>query len=596
MTFKMEKGCGKYAYTKQKVLEQRKALILHQTTILKIKKNTFMNIKPRDFIYTVNLSDKEEKEPEIRRIVHYDELLNYGFKIVKRVNYTYNIPTRYLYFLCRLQDRITDVEADGIPAGHSVEFDVANKRARLLGMGAGFGSGKSRWVDKYEKQVEEKELNPWRRDMDRFGNLSDVQKQVIKKIKVTELPIMISDQDEIVCIDVDSKDESVIGICGQRGSGKSFMSHGIIDRLHYKTDIRIGILNDILNETITWWKPWNKLDDDSVHWIRTLGKYNETALPLPIIYLYPNANDLFDVYKENDLGHRITFSFEHLIDNAENYLRDSKSWQLRPASMAAFKSLKVRLLNCKKFSDVQKLLKNIPKDKMDANIKNSIYRVLDSLYSKQLLDVNTPYVSKWKIKDLDTGKEELYPPFIACIILGIIPSLVTSQFQSKDYFPQYFRYIVKDIFNRQVHDTAFRDKKYRIWLFCDEITAVCQRRKETVATEVLKEVVTRGRPARMGLIWATQNPEKIIDEIYTNTTHLFTFRFVTKQQAKAVVDNYGLPEYRVKDILNLGKHECLATTSTKFIVYDSTGKKRVTSGEAFKGKSLMTYSSHKAPR
>ena len=91
----------------------------------------------------------------------------------------------------------------------------------------------------------------------------------------------------------------------------------------------------------------------------------------------------------------------------------------------------------------------------------------------------------------------------------------------------------------------------RVWLAVDELTSLDSKRKPTVASEVLDQVVAEGRSQRIGFLWVSQNPELITPRIATNTTHFLSFQFNERKQANAIGQNFAMAQYRKDEILKL---------------------------------------------
>jgi len=107
--------------------------------------------------------------------------------------------------------------------------------------------------------------------------------------------------------------------------------------------------------------------------------------------------------------------------------------------------------------------------------------------------------------------------------------------------------------------------------------------------------VKEGRPRRIGTILCTQNFNDLPDQIVSNTTHLICFK--NTSEASKIANQYHMGKIVANMITDLDKHECIAYTTDKFIVYSNDGKRRESKlNEVFKGKTLPPYSMHKKPR
>jgi hypothetical protein len=228
---------------------------------------------------------------------------------------------------------------------------------------------------------------------------------------------------------------------------------------------------------------------------------------------------------------------------------------------------------------------------LHTNVKAKIIAAMTKFFNSKILDFNTGVPSMWTVQT--PSFEGTYNPVTASLLAGIVPSLYTEQLMPKDFYPQYFKYIVEDLFVRQSTDPYFAGNQLQIWLFIDEVLDVASRENKTVATQILKELVTQGGPKRIGTFMATQNFLKIEERVRSNIKYLFAF--VNPSEAASIASQYSLSREWAEEIKTLRKFECVAITTEEFVVYDAQGRKRRSKGP-FKGKAVPPLSMHRAPR
>lgn len=527
------------------------------------------------------------KTPKINRITNYEKLRSLGFSIIsKKARGKYFKQQHVKYLLARSFSGLKHINhMPSHPEQHHAEFDTANMRLRLVGRNAG-PRGRGKWVY-IEKKIKRKKKDVPSFDVEDYMEkpmniIENVEKLFLALpeepilIEIPELPTIVTDAGELVCIP-QTKDEPTLAAVGQKRSGKSFLLHSIVDRAYWKKDWdkKIVCLNDSLRETGTWSLP-NKGQDFIPH----LNALNETPRPLPIIHIHPMLNEPLEILHEKEIGFVMSLPFKQVMQNFPKYFDLEKS-------QVYFEKIIPYLLES---NNLKSMLEIIDEYIKHPQTKDKIYAHLTSLFNKKIMDINTDTPSSWRLKTPGFSAE--YNPITACLVAGVIPVLDSGKILTKKYYPQYFRYIAEDIFQRQSQDPYFRMKNLQVWVVMEEILDVAESGKPTVATEITKKMVTQGGPKRIGFLCATQNFSKIEYRARTNMKYVFTF--VNPGEANLICSQYNIASYWRDEIKSLGTHECVAITTEEFVVYTPDGKKYKSKGP-FKGKAVPTLSLHKAP-
>ena len=162
--------------------------------------------------------------------ISYNDLYRMGFIITSRKPITkYFQFQKVEYKIARINSGHEDYGST--PPGHQIEYDPLNQTIRITGKNAG-PLGVGLWVPISSKRMSNRQkLNIYsdydkikRRIMGRY--MPVMQKKEYSEIK--EIPVMISNQGEVVCINHKSTDEPVIAIC--LGENESI----IVDNKNYK--------------------------------------------------------------------------------------------------------------------------------------------------------------------------------------------------------------------------------------------------------------------------------------------------------------------------------------------------------------------------
>ena len=127
------------------------------------------------------------------------------------------------------------------------------------------------------------------------------------------------------------------------------------------------------------------------------------------------------------------------------------------------------------------------------------------------------------------------------------------------------------------------------------IFLISSTQNKSIASEALTALATRGRPLRIGVIYATQIFSQIDQAIQTQTKFLFTFKNL-EREAATIQKTFGLREIDKERIMKLDKFEGMAISQERpFICYNGEEKYETEYGEVKVGKALPTLSYHKPP-
>lgn len=589
----------RHSFVKQRLLQLGNKIYIKDEPILTPRSK--MEVTIYDSIKKVNTHIKSNselmEEGEIKEIKDYNDLNRMGWMIVsEKTSTSYFRGQSVEYRLKRYNAHIPSMRS--FPPGHYLEFDELNERIRLRGRNAG-PMGYGPWIFLSPKSVK-KEHKYW----DIIDDTQKIKRRLLSRYMqieetpditpIPEIPVMISAQGEVVCIE-NAKDEPVIGIVGGRGSGKTLFAHSIIDHAYWKKPkLRLGILNDSLFQTMPWTLPCDRVEHSyqkqETIFVKGIRKIGESPLPLPLVFLHPSTDTLrHTVFEDEEIGFRMSLPFDHVIKNYNYFMKHKKEWELGK-SAPYFRNIKDDLVKCKNLDEIEEVLTlAVEEDKLNKQSKDKIFSVLIDMFNEKILDVNTGIPSKWIIEK--NGKKKEMNPVLACMEAGVIPVLMTQNLMPKDYFPQYMRYLIDSIFEHQITESKLKDEP--TWVFIDELPDVSSTENRTVASYSLRRCVTEGRNPKLGTIFALQNWTKVDPQIRNNTTHLFSYHNKSRE-AKAIAKDFDLPTHIEKDIINLQKFRMIGMTHEKFIVYTTEGERYETS-EPIKGMAIMPLSQHQAP-
>jgi len=468
---------------------------------------------------------------------------------------------------------------------YAIQYNESEQAFRLVGKAAGpSGAGPVVYVSNPNIRARTKVYAP--KDYVEKSNVI-IDKYFIKNtgiperpkfIEIKELPFMITKNNEIVCLDPEL-DEPRIGLFGTTGMGKSYAGHALIDMAHHHPywRRRVAIINDSQGENGTWCMPNEKHED-----MMLLRKFGLTPKPLPMVYLHPTLEDNYEKVHFDEVGFDISLPYAQIVEKFNDFFK-------LEGSEKYFQDLKDEILKCRNKEDVVALM-TANKNLLQTGTMNKISSTLGNIFKFRITDVTTNVPAFWKVRQ--AGQERVYTPLTACLFAGLIPCMETQTLINYQFFPQYYKYYVKDVFDRQNNDLEFRSKQFRIWLYVDEVLNVAATDNKSVAEILLTRTVTEGRIRRIGTILATQNFGKLPVRIRSNIKTIMCFN--NPQEASRIVSQYNMPPHFVNVIKELKKFEMVAYTVDHFIVYGQDGSRRKERGP-FIGRSFPTLSLHQKP-
>lgn len=525
-------------------------------------------------------------------ITNYENLLRNNLAIYsKKTSNRFFRNQMVIYYIARINP--FQKKLSRTPDEHYIEWETASNSFRLKGPNTGY-MGVGQWVT----------LNPFnpshiKNPIRKASNIKDRWspvkiKRPIKKINIRELPVInCIEENKIICIP-DSKDEPVVAAVGERGGGKSFFLNSLKSRAFWHLHKKIADLNDISREATSYCIPWEY--DSS--FAKQLKLLNEETTPLPAVYLTLNTKEIDEAAMEKEgCGFRISVASETVINDFNTFVKGT-SLKLK-ASEKYLSEIKDEFLECKDMDEIKQVLNGKVKDEeLNDKAANAIYTSLLKIYEEKILDKSNGIPSTWRVIRKDEQgnitEDVNYPPLIAALYADLVPVIITAGVKDKWYFPQLFKYWAQDLFKVQSEDHYFRNNKFQIWAFIDEITRIASKRFPTVASEILEEFAQAGRTRRLGMVYATQNYSKVFDTIRQNTRYLFAFA-QKKKEAKEIADDFDLGKDDIKQMLNLNTFEVMACTKYKFITYDAEGDRKEEKGP-FKGIAIPPLNSHTVPR
>jgi len=411
----------------------------------------------------------------------------------------------------------------------------------------------------------------------------------LKKVVLDEIPIMITPEKELVCIER-GNETFAMAISGASGTGKSLLLHRLLEDIYFQWEDNVCFLNDVSEETYDWSSPMKCIEFNTFN--KTLHQF---PCQLPMVYVYPNTNSLkLDLKKYvNYPTLLIAIVFTEILDNLRNYISAvNPDFELKQSGMY-IKQMKEELEVCETPEDVREVVKNsIPDEKAFQSMKYKILGAFETLFDEKILDITNPEC-KVPIYPMKTGFEESgieYSGNPICTLMknGYVPSLVTSDLSTKKYYSDVLTYYVNSIF--ETHEKEFIGE--RTFMFFDELAEICKSNRDAI-TKSLGLVAARGRIKRVGLIYATQYYDRIPHLVKgAKLNYFFSFKQHSDDIRQEIKRDFNLERATKNRLKDLKKYQCIAMTNNKFILYRDGERWEET--EPIEGTIFFPLSNHKA--
>ena len=544
----------------------------------------------------------EEQDGSEYRSIGYERLKRMGLKIVsQRIDKIWSKQTiKVVYRIVRESAQKSGIEYFRIPPGHHLYLNERDGIVKLVGRNT---TPTGSFLYKYKREKKKKKYNWLEHEDILIGDYEDAQgifyeddTDSTEGYRSLDIELIILGIDietgKLVCIEK-KLDMPVVIITGQRGQGKTLLEHRLADNIYHKWHISVVFANDVKPETQYYCRGVNKKKDPFNN-IGELSKVGEKPVPLPMVYIHPTSDKLNTIFYKGQIGFPTSISFKDLINNV-NTIEIVRAWKFGD-SQKIFESIvnapesrdhRIRLENIMSYAEIEECLHSYLDPKKDTGSLNKLKQILYGIWKSKIVDKSSKTPAKW-VMEMDAGKEA-YPPWIACIIADIVPSVITSHLKKEAVHPIIFQIIMEDIFKHMKTNPLLADKE--VMTFISEAEALLRVKK---IRENLMELISEGRGDRIGSTISLQTYKNFPIEVLTNVAYTFSFRQNVESEAKRIVKNNAIEKSRVEDLLNLNTYECLATGD--FVLIDSQGNRSKNNGREIKMRILPPNSMHRTAR
>jgi len=484
-----------------------------------------------------------------------------------------------------------------MPNEHYIEIDMENDRVRLIGINSFpyWFIYKKTSVGGYGREgllPSELSFEELMRDSTNFPD-----EDIPDKIPIDELIVgTCLDTGRLVTVPQQNFNP-IWGIFGIRRSGKSWTLNRLLDLIYHKWNKKCIVMDD----------PMKEMDEHCLEWknqtfIEQLAQIGESSRSLPLVFLHPKTNTLKNIMCKGVVGFEIVLSFKELMLDHENFLKGKESWEMVKSGVYMRNMVfddfgKIReegLISCKDIRDIKKLVGQEIPEKL-SGVKDKIINVMQDILNSKILDISNDVGPYWEVESVDGSTNNLFP-WNACLFSDIIPVIVTSDVRKHFFYPQYMKFIMDSIFKNQTDNELFIKNNSEIFLFFDEVTSVVDSNSPTVANQIFEKIVRESGPARIGVVYATQDVDLVPKFVRKQSTYIFAFN-QDAEGANILVNDFAALNSVKKDLKTLKTFECIAFSKINpFHLYDEEGNLEKVMNRPIRMKTFPPLSAHKAPK
>ena len=591
------KTLNNYSFVKKYLFHKGNKLFINGKQILEYKAG-IDNSKIKDLITEIPIGqDFIELEDDNIIVITYHQLNEMGYVLSKTAltkEKAWRMSQKYVYTIRKSAKTLSGEKS--LPKNVKILYDQKNKRLRAVGPCCGSDITRKDvgdWVNIKESTRRQKEFTPDQildevfESDPRYSLIDDIQADYlgelssrIPKVFIKDVPFMISNENEIVCID-NRPDMRTIGIVGDRGTGKSQCLVKLMDEIFYKfKDDWVCMLNDSLSQFHELAKPM-----ENHRFIMKLKLIGEEPIPLPVVNLYVGSENVEILNKDEGVGFIYTISPDDFYDNYE-YFTDGIDGAELGKPIRYLPILKEYIRDCKDGESVAQKIENNWEElnlKKSDGMQNMIFRWRGSI-GKML---NYKFISNvyddemispvWKVQTKDGIYEG--DPLICCLRARIIPLLNTHASKTNQ---QVSRNIVASLMKKILdHQRQRKYGTHRIWVFVDELSDMYEKGAGKKIDNLTKEFLTtfkQGRTQRIGFVYNTQSFKDLPRNIIQNTKTIISTQIAhSEEERTAIQKSFGLDKAEKDQLSKLDplKKEIIAVQESPFIVYDTDGNRKV---------------------
>lgn len=524
-----------------------------------------------------------------KRVIAYDELREMGFVITSFL-VTKETAVRYGKRQAITSYRIVKPTALSIPVQRLpedviIEINPEENWVRLKGKNV-YHNNHFGWGEKVyyqEKPIVEDKNYPehpyeWAKLRSNPAWLYDTYNKIVRnklydenienvnEIIISEIPIIFSDNKELVCIPAESSDVNRIGYYGVPGGGKTLSMTSLASRVVEKTNDMIININDPLDQYYN-----AALPAETTKFVTRLKWIGETPKPLPIINFWFAAKEVEEDIIDNVFNFILPFPYKILLDRWSEIFNNMEEFDLKNSAkyLTTFRS---GLERCSTVEEVLTVLEAEMDDvKGWESMKFKWRGLFHTLFDTKCLDVNWGGEQIWQLYRNNKLVNEGHPLFIS-MEAGLFPNINTSRAKHhkwfKPLFAEWFRIIMR------YQERKKQSERRRIWVFADELGDIhMQGKVRDCLSNSFLDLFRQGRPLDIYPVYNIQLISSLDPNVKKMTGVGVLTRLAHNDEKREIVKMFDIDKNELSGIDSMQPLHFIVVSKTPFVVYDRYGRK-----------------------
>jgi hypothetical protein len=535
----------------------------------------------------------------------YSEVQKIGYVVVTGTDFIWRSGQKCYFKLKKKARDVVGISEGLFNRRLQVQHDAQKRRIRLVGEDVYPGKnhrandGIGSWIiydedkpvqhDLFQKNILTKEH--MRASLRKWAH--GVQPQEDEFVNIKELPVLITEENYIACIQKEQTCQRMI-VVGESGAGKSVFTNAISGRILYIWQDRVGWLIDPLNQ-------FNDISVPQPH--KKFQKLNDIIKnepkPIPAVQLLMACRNKITIRHED-------ISLVYVVNFVE-FLRKYKFFTYGIKEMDVGDTIRYLMDFMNEIKDAttardirDTMMEKIPNAHKDKGIQAMIYKWVNTFetifkekFTSNLYDGIEKVCSELEVEFKD-GRRIKGHPFIMLYEAGLMPVFNIAEARRA----RWIRNVLADLMQKIVKHQSQIDERlrHRVWIIADELNEIYEKgKKKDNAFESFEELYRQGRVNAIGFVGNTQSLDKLNPEMYKNATHVCCAYMKDPKERKRVGDTYDLPKAVYNKIESLKEREMMIFSKQPFVLYDRWGRRKVSDRKWIRGKILPPINLHKVP-
>jgi len=580
--------------------------------ILEYKTSPKYEIKPLDTKIKIGQALADEDQSKFTNLSwkDFDKL---GFAIKPETNvHFWRQRQQVAYYIVRKRVNTFGLSYDAFKFSKLViQHDPIHRRIRLIGINViadetlAIDSGVGPWViyDPDAPKAAQKKKYFDRNDIKSLLKGEKIKTNTQEYHQIEEVPLMISDEGYIVCIEHNIRNIPRILVTGQPRKGKSLFCNAASSRMFLKWGYKVGWLFDIQGQFIDISYP-----QSYAGFIKQLNIIGEEPCPIPALQFYL-ACKYQNLVKNKDISFILTLDFYEFLNKFHFYSDGVASWKLKSFDKY-YSSPKDRFLlkdaeTKEELNDI--FYERIPEanEKSGGNLRSMIFswvNTFESIFTESFtsnLYKSDPAATHELTIEYRGGEKITGHPFIMAMEAGLIPVINISYVPTDSvWIRNYLADLMQKILQNQ-KKLEFENKNRPLVIVVDEMQTIYEERAGKAkdnCSRSFEQIFRQGAFNKQGFVGNTQSLDKLNPEMVKNASLIACVYTQSKKERDTIKSIFNLTS-EVTDMLGeLKPKQIMLFSNEPFVIYDRWGRRRIEEDRKwYKGEIIPPPNYHKDP-